>query len=92
MTYEEVLQALEQYKTLGSVYGLEGITRLMNALKIPRCSSKRPLSSCRRKPSLSKPILIPPSFIPWKDWPMTIFSLSAAPSLIWKNRAVYSLN
>ena len=35
MTYEEVLQALEQYKTLGSVYGLEGITRLMNALDRP---------------------------------------------------------
>lgn len=35
MTYKEVLQALEQYKALGSVYGLDGITRLMNALHRP---------------------------------------------------------
>lgn len=35
MTYEEVLQALEQYKALGSVYGLDGITRLMDALERP---------------------------------------------------------
>ena len=35
MTYEEVLSALEQYKALGSVYGLDGITRLMDALDRP---------------------------------------------------------
>lgn len=35
MTYEEAKQALDQYTALGSVYGLEGITRLMNALERP---------------------------------------------------------
>ena len=35
MTYEEAKQSLDQYTALGSVYGLEGITRLMNALGRP---------------------------------------------------------
>ena len=35
MTYEEAKQALEGYSALGSVYGLENITRLMDALGRP---------------------------------------------------------
>lgn len=35
MTYEEAKQALESYSTLGSVYGLENITRLMEQLGRP---------------------------------------------------------
>lgn len=35
MTYEEAKQTLEKYASLGSVYGLDGITRLMEALGRP---------------------------------------------------------
>ncbi|MEE0434194.1 MAG: folylpolyglutamate synthase/dihydrofolate synthase family protein [Peptococcaceae bacterium] len=35
MTYEEAKSALDRYNVLGSVYGLDGITRLMNALGRP---------------------------------------------------------
>ncbi|MEE0511140.1 MAG: Mur ligase family protein [Peptococcaceae bacterium] len=35
MTYEEAKQTLEKYHSLGSVYGLDGITRLMEALGRP---------------------------------------------------------
>ena len=35
MTYEEAKQALDGYSALGSVYGLENITRLMDALGRP---------------------------------------------------------
>lgn len=35
MTYEEAKQAIDRYASLGSVYGLDGITRLMTALGRP---------------------------------------------------------
>lgn len=40
MTYEEAKSALDRYNALGSVYGLDGITRLMDALERPERSFK----------------------------------------------------